>query len=64
VNGRSQVARPTEHAAIRAASRSARPLPPVEVLFAHLVVAHAMNDRHGANLFGHAIARSSGDLDY
>ena len=51
------VHRPTEHAAIAAACRSARPLPPVEALFAHLVITNALGDRHGANLLGHAIAR-------
>lgn len=56
------VRRPTEHAAIRAACRSARPLPPVEALFAHLVVTHALGDRHGSNLIGHAIARQGGAL--
>ncbi|MFE2684011.1 hypothetical protein [Streptomyces mirabilis] len=61
---RNHISRPTEHAAIHAACRSARPLPPVEVLFAHLIVANAMADRHGANLLGHAIARRSGHLTY
>lgn len=57
------IRRPTERAAIRAATRSARPLPPVEALFAHLVIAHAMDDRHGENLLGHAIARHGGALN-
>ncbi|NGO43771.1 hypothetical protein [Streptomyces ureilyticus] len=57
------IARPTESAAIRAAGRSARPLPPVEALFAHLVITNAARDRHGSNLIGHAIARRcEGDL--
>ncbi|XUL89708.1 hypothetical protein ACQ86D_26335 [Streptomyces galilaeus] len=53
------VRRPTERAAL-AACRSPRRLPPVEVLFAHLVVTQAVRDRHGSNLLGHAIARAAG----
>ncbi|WP_217553103.1 hypothetical protein [Streptomyces sp. GbtcB6] len=56
----SHVRRPTEVAAIRAAARSARPGPPIEALFAHLVIAQAAEDRHGTNLLGHAIARAAG----
>jgi hypothetical protein len=63
VSGRSYVSRPTEHAALRAACRSARPLPPVEALFAHLVITNALGDRHGSNLLGHAIARAAGALN-
>ncbi|MEW2272156.1 hypothetical protein [Streptomyces griseofuscus] len=59
---RSYIRRPTEAAALRAAARSARPLPPVEALFAHLVVADAARDRHGSNLLGHRIARVAGLL--
>ena len=51
------VRRPTEHAAIRAACRSARPPAPIEALFAHLVITQALDDRRGSNLLGHAIAR-------
>lgn len=58
------VRRPTERAAIRAACRSARPLPSVEVLFAHLVITQAVDDRHGSNLLGHAIARRAGLLSH
>lgn len=58
----SYVRRPTERAAIRAAARSARPAPPVEALFAHLIVTNAVGDRHGSNLLGHAIARAGGAL--
>lgn len=58
----SAVRRPTEHAAIRATARSARQLPPVQALFAHLVITQAVGDRHGSNLLGHAIARSGGVL--
>jgi hypothetical protein len=60
---RSHVRRPTERAAIRAAARSARPLPPVEALFAHLVITQAVSDHHGSNLLGHAIARTGGALN-
>jgi hypothetical protein len=57
------IPRPTESAALRAVGRSARRLPPVEALFAHLIVTHAAGDRHGSNLLGHAIARRcEGDL--
>lgn len=56
------VRRPTERAAIAAACRSARPLPPIHALFAHLVVTNAVGDRHGSNLLGHAIARQGGAL--
>lgn len=54
------IRRPTEHAAISAVFRSPRRLPPVEALFAHLVITHASGDRHGSNLLGHAIARHGG----
>lgn len=54
--------RPTEDAAIAAASRSARPLPPVPALFACLVTAYAVGDRHGLNLFAHAIARQGAEV--
>ncbi|WP_269858167.1 hypothetical protein [Streptomyces sp. RPT161] len=52
------IPRPTEHAAIGNASLTAQPLPPMPVLFAGLLTAQALDDRHGANLFAHAIARS------
>lgn len=54
--------RPTEDAAIAAASRSPRPLPPIPSLFAGLVTAYAVGDKRGMNLFGHAIARSTGEV--
>lgn len=63
MTGTAIVRRPTEHAAIRAVSASRRPLPSVPVLFAALVTAAALQDRHGVNLFGHAIARAgNGDV--
>ncbi|MDJ0345967.1 hypothetical protein QMK19_30510 [Streptomyces sp. H10-C2] len=54
--------RPTEVAAIAAAARSGRPLPSMPVLFAALVTAYATRDRHGLNLFAHAIARKGGEV--
>ncbi|MFG2299439.1 hypothetical protein [Actinacidiphila glaucinigra] len=56
------VPRPTEDAAIAAASRSARTLPPYPVLFAGLVIADRLGDRHGKNRFAHAIARRGGEV--
>ncbi|MFF4933551.1 hypothetical protein ACFY2H_32360 [Streptomyces griseofuscus] len=56
------VRRPTEAAALHAAARSAQPLPPLEALFAHLVITDAARDRHGSNLLGHRIARAAGVL--
>lgn len=57
----STVRRPTEDAALHAASRSFRPLPPIPALFAGLVTAQVIGDRQGENLFAHAIARSGGE---
>ncbi|MCX4824866.1 hypothetical protein OG883_34440 [Streptomyces sp. NBC_01142] len=56
------IRRPTEHAALRAVDRSERRLPPVPALFSHLVVATAIDDQHGMNLFAHAIARLGGEV--
>lgn len=56
------VPRPTEHAAIRAACKVQRPLPSVPSLFAQLLVTQALDDRHGSNLLGHAIARQGGEV--
>lgn len=55
------VPRPTEHAALRRCDRSPRQLPAYPVLFAGLLTAHAVGDRHGKNLFAHAIARVGGE---
>lgn len=57
----STIPRPTEHAALRALARSPRVLPPSPVLFAGLVTAQALGDRHGQCLFAHAIARLGGE---
>ena len=51
------VRRPTEHAAIRAAGRSARPLPPVDCLLEALVIARRFDDREGMTLAAHRAVR-------
>lgn len=56
------IRRPTEVAAIAAAARSGRRLPPVPALFAHLIVATTIDDQRGMNLFAHAIARMGGEV--
>ncbi|MEU5347781.1 hypothetical protein AB0H18_44490 [Streptomyces sp. NPDC020766] len=56
------VPRPTEHAALRQLDRCPRQLPSYPVLFAGLVTAQAVGDRHGKNLFAHAIARQGGEV--
>jgi hypothetical protein len=52
------VPRPTEHAALRAADRSARPGPLVEVLLDNLVTAQRAGDREGWCLCAHRAARA------
>ncbi|MGV9707489.1 hypothetical protein [Streptomyces sp. NPDC003483] len=56
---RGPIRRPTEHAAIRAACRSARPLPPVPALMAALLDAHARSDREGTVLAAHRVVRAA-----
>lgn len=56
------VPRPTEHAALRAYDRTPSRLPSTPALFAGLVTADAIGDRHGVNLFAHAIARQGGEV--
>lgn len=56
---RSLVRRPTEHAAIRAACRSLRRLPPVPDLMAALLVAHERRDREGVQLAAHLVVRAA-----
>ncbi|MFE2466257.1 hypothetical protein [Streptomyces mirabilis] len=51
------VRRPTEHAAIRAACRSERPLPPVPALMAALLDANDRRDREGVCLAAHRVVR-------
>ncbi|MFG3234977.1 hypothetical protein ACGFZG_24875 [Streptomyces antibioticus] len=53
------VRRPTELAAIRAASRSARPLPPVPALMAALVDAVDRRDLEGFCLAAHRVVRAA-----
>jgi hypothetical protein len=56
---RRPVRRPTEHAAIRAAARSARRLPPVPALMAALLVANERRDREGVTLAAHRVVRAA-----
>lgn len=56
------VRRPTEDAAIRAASRSARELPPIQVILAGLLTANRAGDRRGVNLAAHLAARAAGEV--
>ena len=51
------IRRPTENAAIRAATRSARPLPSVPAVMAALLDALSTDDRHGANRAAHLVVR-------
>ncbi|MET7619025.1 hypothetical protein [Streptomyces sp. NPDC005408] len=51
------VRRPTENAALRAADRSERRLPPVPAILADLLTANQLGDRHGVNLCAHLVAR-------
>ncbi len=53
------VRRPTEHAALRAVCRSARPLPPVPALMAALVEAVDRRDREGICLCSHRVVRAA-----
>lgn len=57
--GRSRIARPTEVAALRAAARSARRLPPVPSLMAALLVANEHRDREGVQLAAHLVVRAA-----
>ncbi|WP_405671517.1 hypothetical protein OG848_08325 [Streptomyces canus] len=53
--------RPTERAALRSYDRNPPRIPGTPALFAGLVTAQAVGDRHGQNLFAHAIARQGGE---
>ncbi|WP_392968173.1 hypothetical protein [Streptomyces sp. LN245] len=57
MSSRWPVRRPTEHAALRAAEQSARPLPPIPAIIADLITANRLGDRHGVNLCAHLVAR-------
>lgn len=56
------IRRPTEGAAIAAASRSPRTLPPIPEILADLLTANRLGDRHGVNLCAHLIARVGGEV--
>ncbi|GGK65576.1 hypothetical protein GCM10010094_28310 [Streptomyces flaveus] len=56
---RRPVRRPTEVAALRAAARSARRLPPIPALMAALLDANERRDREGTVLCAHRIVRAS-----
>lgn len=56
---RSYVRRPTEVAAIRAVTRSARPLPPVPALMAALLEANDRRDREALTLCAHRVVRAA-----
>lgn len=53
------VRRPTESAALAAAGRSARPLPPVPSLLAALIEANDRRDREGVQLAAHLVVRAA-----
>lgn len=53
------IRRPTEHAALRAVCRSARPLPPVPALMAALVEAVDRRDLEGTFLAAHLVVRAA-----
>lgn len=53
------VRRPTEEAAVNAASRSVRALPPIQMILADLLAANRLGDRHGVNLAAHLAARAA-----
>ena len=53
------VRRPTEEAAVNAASRSVRKLPPIQIILADLLTANQLGDRHGVNLCAHKAARAA-----
>lgn len=56
---RGHISRPTEHAAICAACRSPRPLPPIPSLMAALLVANERRDREGTTLAAHRVVRAA-----
>lgn len=54
-----RVRRPTEEAAIRAASRRPRPTPSIPALYADMTTAHLLNDREGLLLLACRAARAT-----
>ncbi|MFJ8192813.1 hypothetical protein ACIQ8D_24080 [Streptomyces sp. NPDC096094] len=59
MSARYPVRRPTEHAALRAVSRSERPLPSVPALMAALLDANQRRDREGVCLTAHRVVRAA-----
>jgi len=53
------VRRPTEHAALAAVARSARPTPPIPSLMAALLDANERRDREGVCLAAHRVVRAA-----
>jgi hypothetical protein len=53
------IRRPTEHAALRAVCRSARPTPSVPALMAALLDASERRDREGVCLAAHRVVRAA-----
>ncbi|MFH8768285.1 hypothetical protein [Streptomyces sp. NPDC017958] len=58
------VRRPTEHAALRAVCRSARPIPPVPALMAALVDAVDRRDLEGVCLASHRVVRAAAPKEF
>lgn len=58
------VRRPTEHAALRAVCRSARPTPSVPALMAALLDANERRDRKGVCLAAHRVVRASAPKEF
>ncbi|MFF4839248.1 hypothetical protein ACFY2G_04195 [Streptomyces collinus] len=54
-----RISRPTEAAALRAAARSTRPLPPVPALLAALLDANERRDREAVTLCAHRVVRAA-----
>lgn len=59
MNSTRPVRRPTEHAALAAVCRSARPTPPSHLILADMVTAHRTGDQHGVNLCAHLAVRAA-----
>ncbi|MGW6141589.1 hypothetical protein [Streptomyces sp. NPDC055140] len=59
MSSRWPIRRPTEHAALRAVDRSARPLPSVPALLAALLEANERKDRAAVCLCAHRTVRSA-----
>lgn len=59
MNSSRPIARPTEHAAIRAACRTPRRLPSIPSLMAALIEANDRRDREGVILCAHLVVRTA-----